>query len=86
MHTKVTGPSKQLLAQCLASNCVDPGKFSMVFSVVFQASTGNKLREKIPEKIPGPGNMMLNIPLLCSAYGLTTLSKCRQNQSHILDP
>ena len=32
-----------LLAQCLESYFGDPGKFSMVFSVVFQASTGKKL-------------------------------------------
>ena len=34
----------------------------MFFSVVFQASTGKKLREKkITEKIMGPGNLMLNM-------------------------
>ena len=39
------------LAQCLASYFGDPGKFSMVFSIVFQASTGKKLRGKITEKL-----------------------------------
>ena len=34
----------------------------MVFSVVFQASTGKKLRER--EKITGPVSLMLNISLL----------------------
>ena len=33
------------LAQCLALYLGDQGKFSMGFSVVFQASTGKKLRE-----------------------------------------
>jgi len=46
--------------KCLASYFGDPGKF---FSVVFQASTGKKLLGKITKKIPGPGNLMLNIPL-----------------------
>ena len=32
--------------QCLALYLEDPGKFSMVFPIVFQASTGKKLREK----------------------------------------
>ena len=35
-----------LLAQRLASYFGDPGKFSMFFSVVFQASTGKKLLGK----------------------------------------
>ena len=35
-----------ILAQCLASYFRDRGKFSMFFSVVFQASTGKKLRKK----------------------------------------
>ena len=34
------------VAQCLALCLGDPGKFSMGFSVVFQASTGKKLRGK----------------------------------------
>ena len=38
------------------------GRFSMFFSVVFQASTGKKLRER--EKITGPVSLMLNISLL----------------------
>ena len=33
------------LAQCLALYLGDPGKFSMGFSVVFQARTGKKLWE-----------------------------------------
>ena len=32
------------IAQCLASHLRDPGKSYMVFSLVFQASTGKKLR------------------------------------------
>ena len=37
----------------------------MVFSIVFQANTGKKLRgKKIMEEITGPVNLMLNIPLL----------------------
>jgi hypothetical protein len=36
----------------------------MFFSIVFQASTGKKLWEKIAEEITGPVNLMLNIPLL----------------------
>ena len=35
---------------------------STFFSVVFLASTGKKLGEKITEKISGPGNLTLNIP------------------------
>ena len=33
-------------AQCLTSYFQDPGKFSMISSIVFQASTGKKLRGK----------------------------------------
>ena len=40
-----------------------PGKFSMVFSVVFQASTGKKLRDKNTENFKGSGNLMLYIQL-----------------------
>ena len=54
------------IAQCLASYFKGSGEISMVFSIVFQASTGKKLRGKIQEKILGPANLMLNIPLLCS--------------------
>ena len=37
----------------------------MVFSVVFQANTGKKLRgKKIREEIMGPVNLVLNIPLM----------------------
>ena len=35
-----------------------------VLFVVFQVSTVKKLREKIMEKLMGPRNLMLNIPLL----------------------
>ena len=44
---------KPYLAQCLESYLGDPGKFSMFFSVVFQASTGKKLRGKNQGKNPG---------------------------------
>ena len=37
----------------------------MFFYVVFQASTGKNLREKNTEKISGPGDLMLNVPLEC---------------------
>ena len=43
----------------------------MVFYLVFQASTGKKLWEKITEEIPGPGNLMLNIPLVFVFFYLT---------------
>jgi hypothetical protein len=50
----------------------DPGKFSMVFSVVFQANTGKKLwgkiTEKIAEKITGPANLMLNVNVFWATY------------------
>ena len=52
------------IAQCLAAYLGDSGKFSIVFFVLFQASTGKKLQEKITEKITGPRNLMLNIPLV----------------------
>ena len=54
------------IAQCLASYFGDPVKFSMVFFVVFQASTGKKRRENNHGKILGPGSLMLNIPLMIS--------------------
>ena len=41
------------LAQCLASHLWDVGKSSMVFYVLFQASTGKKLRGKNHGKNPG---------------------------------
>ena len=50
------------LAQCLASYFGDPGKFSMVFSIVFQASTGENFGEIIVDELTGPANLMLNIP------------------------
>ena len=52
VHSTGWGWGKKLLtkAQCLASYFGDPGKFSMFFFVVFQASTGKKLREKNPGK------------------------------------
>ena len=40
------------------------GKIVHVFFVVFQASTGKKLQEKIMEKISESGDLMLNIPLM----------------------
>ena len=43
----------------------------MVFYLVFQASTGKKLLEKITEEIPGPGNLLPNIPLMCVFFYLT---------------
>ena len=43
----------------------------MVFPLVFQASTGKKLLEKITEEIPGPGNLLPNIPLMCVFFYLT---------------
>ena len=54
------------LVQCLVSYLGYPEKFSIFFSVVFLANTGKKLREKIPEEITGPVNLMLNIPLQSS--------------------
>ena len=50
-------------AQCLVSYFGDPEKFSMFFSLVFQANIGKKLQGKIREKIPELGNLMLIIPL-----------------------
>ena len=49
------------LAQCLALYLRNLGKFSMGFSVVFQASTGLKIITAI---ITEPVNLMLNIWLL----------------------
>ena len=37
---------RETLAQCLALYFGDPGKFSMGFSIVFQAGTGKKLLGK----------------------------------------
>ena len=57
---------RETLAQCVASYFGDPGKFSMGFSIVFQAGTGKKLLGKNHvKKIPGPAKLMLNITLLC---------------------
>ena len=53
------------LAQCLSSYFGGPGKFSIVFSVIFQASMDKKPWENFHGKIfPGPGNLMVNIPLV----------------------
>ena len=40
------------------------GEIFHVFSVVFQASTGKKLRGKKHGKFHAPGNLMLHIPLI----------------------
>ena len=53
------------LVRCLVSYLGDPKKFSIVFPIVFQANTGNKLWEKIPEEITGTVNLMLKIPIQC---------------------
>ena len=57
---------KKRLAQCSASYFGDPGKFSMFFfrSFLGKYSQARNLEKKITEKILGPGNLMLNIPLL----------------------
>ena len=41
----------ETVARCLASYFGNPGKFSVVFTVVFQASRGKKPHEKTKEKI-----------------------------------
>ena len=66
---------------CLASYLGDSEKFSMFFSVVFQASTGKKLWGKITEKITEPGNLMLNILLM---YFNCCVSKCFQGSSNFV--
>ena len=59
------------VAQYLALYLRDPGKFSMGFFVVFQASTGKKLREKIVEEITELVNLMLNIQLMTTNHCFT---------------
>ena len=59
--------SSYTLAQCLVSYFGDPWKFSTVYSVVFQAGTRKKNLGKNTEKIEGPENLMLKIPLLIFA-------------------
>ena len=52
------------LAQCLASYFLDPQKFSIFFSIVFQTSTGKNLWEKVWKIFTGFGNLMPHILLL----------------------
>ena len=55
------------IAQCLASYFGDPGKISMVLSIVFfRLAQARNLVEEIMEKIKGPGNLISSIPLIYS--------------------
>ena len=46
----IFGVHTKTVVQCLVSYLGDPEKFSMVFSIVFQANTGKKLQEKKSRK------------------------------------
>ena len=52
------------IAKCLASNLGDPVKFSMFFLQFFRLAQARNFGKKSMENFMGPGNLMLNIPLL----------------------